>query len=391
MIELGMSDAAFRAGCLERACLHRRAALQVAAPSWPEVDALLHAVQPQVPYVQLFHRARLLDPALYIEERVHLGLRQRRLDRGRLYGCLLGGASLVLNRVEDFLPLASCLCGDLAGRMQCPASANAYLSLREQGSTTFGTHWDTHDVFVVQLLGRKRWRVYEPTLELPLPAQTSLRVGDRRPETPVLDCILEPGDLLYVPRGWWHEVEAFGSASFHLSIGLYPPLLFDYLQWVVSRCLHGSLPVRQRFAAGAGRETWRPVLDALANALADPAHRAAFAQEMQGHLATPPAFDLALVSGDARLHGSDVARLTAPRPGSVAAGGADADARPRLEANEAAIVSALAGAGPMTIGDLQRGLAAVAPQAVSDAVLGLLVRQVVAVDRREGAELPQGK
>lgn len=391
MIELGMSDAAFRAGRLEQACLHRRAALQVPVPSWPDIDTLLHAVEPQAPYVQVFHRARPLDPALYLEERVHPGLPRRQLDRGRLYGCLLGGAALVLNRVENFLPLASRLCRDIAERMQCPASANAYFSLRERGSATFGPHWDTHDVFVVQLLGRKRWRVFEPTLELPLPAQTPLRVGGRRPETPVLDCILEPGDLLYVPRGWWHEVEAFGSASFHLSIGLYPPLLFDYLQWAVSRCLHELLPVRQRFAAGAGRETWRPVMDALANALADPAHRAAFAQEMQGYPSTPPAFDLALIGGEARLHEDDVARLTATSAGGRAAGAADAGARLPLDANEKAVVSVLGAAQRMTIGDLQRRAASLAPQALGEAVRSLLARQLIAVERGQGAGLPQGK
>jgi hypothetical protein len=39
---------------------------------------------------------------------------------------------------------------------------------------------------------------------------------------PVWDGVLEAGDALYVPRGWWHEVVAMGAPSLHLTVSVHP-------------------------------------------------------------------------------------------------------------------------------------------------------------------------
>ena len=50
-----------------------------------------------------------------------------------------------------------------------PAQANAYYTPR--AAQGLPVHHDTHDVFVLQVAGEKRWLVYEPALELPLQDQ----------------------------------------------------------------------------------------------------------------------------------------------------------------------------------------------------------------------------
>ena len=50
-----------------------------------------------------------------------------------------------------------------------PVQANAYAT--PAGAQGFAVHHDTHDVFVLQVAGEKRWLVYEPALELPLKDQ----------------------------------------------------------------------------------------------------------------------------------------------------------------------------------------------------------------------------
>ena len=113
-----------------------------------------------------------------------------------------------------------------------PTRSNAYVSFGGTGS--FGAHWDTHDVVVLQLVGRKRWRVGPPTFPLPLPAHTSRRSGEAAPSFSALDVLLEAGDLLYLPRGWWHEVTPLAEPSLHLSVGIYVPSVFDALGLAVS-------------------------------------------------------------------------------------------------------------------------------------------------------------
>lgn len=71
-----------------------------------------------------------------------------------------------------------------------------------------GPHFDSYDVFLVQGLGRRRWRIgnqKDQTLidGLPLRILKQFR--------PVHDWVLEPGDLLYLPPEWAHDGVAVGE------------------------------------------------------------------------------------------------------------------------------------------------------------------------------------
>ncbi|WEF35202.1 JmjC domain-containing protein [Pseudoduganella chitinolytica] len=98
-----------------------------------------------------------------------------------------------------------------------------------------GSHWDTHDVFAVQLIGRKHWRVYEPTFAMPLPTQRSKDRKHECPAVPVFDGVLEAGDI---PRGWWHSAEPIpGEETYHIAAGVHTAKTIDYLSWLVEHIL----------------------------------------------------------------------------------------------------------------------------------------------------------
>lgn len=81
-------------------------------------------------------------------------------------------------------------------------------------------HYNDVEVFVLQLEGKKRWRLYSPTV--PLAREYSVEPEDRI-GTPTHDFLLKPGDLLYFPRGTIHQAETpSGLAhSIHLTISTY--------------------------------------------------------------------------------------------------------------------------------------------------------------------------
>ena len=102
--------------------------------------------------------------------------------------------------------------------MHSYGSVNLYASWHPTPGLT--THWDDHDVFVVQVRGGKRWRLFGPTR----PSPTRVDVGHRRnaPSRPLWEGSLTAGDLFYIPRGWWHDAQvdaAPGEApgSIHLT------------------------------------------------------------------------------------------------------------------------------------------------------------------------------
>jgi len=114
-----------------------------------------------------------------------------------------------------------------------PVQANAYATPRDaQG---LGVHHDTHDVVCLQVAGEKRWLVYPPVFDLPLPHQ-HYRSEMGEPGEPILDVVLRPGDTLYLPRGWLHEARTSDTDSLHLTIGLKVYAWIDAVRAAVDEC-----------------------------------------------------------------------------------------------------------------------------------------------------------
>jgi lysine-specific demethylase/histidyl-hydroxylase NO66 len=95
--------------------------------------------------------------------------------------------------------------------------ANVYLT--PKNSQGFAPHWDDIEAFVLQLEGKKRWRVYEPLEKLP--KASSANLTDDVIGKSVLDVTLEPGDMLYFPRGFIHQANATDEHSLHITISCY--------------------------------------------------------------------------------------------------------------------------------------------------------------------------
>jgi ribosomal protein L16 Arg81 hydroxylase len=243
----------------------------------PEIEAIVGRVEPVSPDLQLFHDGQIPEEA-FTHWQTCEGTPRRRLD-DRFRDLLGSGATLVLNGMEARSAIARRLSREISEFAGFLTLSNAYVSFG--GSGSFGAHWDTHDVVVLQQVGRKRWRVYPPTFPLPLPAQTSRESGQVAESKPRLDIVLEAGDLLYLPRGWWHEVTPLAEPSVHLSVGVYVPSVFDALEWLCRRVLPHELAARR----GAIDDTTATrdltaLLDSLRQAVAEPGLLAEFRREL---------------------------------------------------------------------------------------------------------------
>lgn len=133
-----------------------------------------------------------------------------------------GGATLVLQGLHRIWPPLIDFTRELGATLGQPLQVNAYLT--PAGNQGFATHYDTHDVFVLQVDGHKHWRIHEPLLVDPLERQPW---GGRADEVaavadgpPALDVVLAPGDALYLPRGWLHSAQAQDGSSLHLTVGV---------------------------------------------------------------------------------------------------------------------------------------------------------------------------
>jgi lysine-specific demethylase/histidyl-hydroxylase NO66 len=141
----------------------------------------------------------------------------RSADVERVLAEFEAGATIVIQGLHLNRAETAVFCRALEGALGHPVQANAYYTPR--GSQGLAVHHDTHDVFVLQIAGEKRWLVYEPVLDLPLKEQRySSELGG--PGEPVIDTVLRPGDTLYLPRGWLHEARTSEVDSLHLTVGI---------------------------------------------------------------------------------------------------------------------------------------------------------------------------
>jgi bifunctional lysine-specific demethylase and histidyl-hydroxylase NO66 len=141
----------------------------------------------------------------------------RAADVERVLAEFEAGATIVIQGLHLNRAETATFCRALEGALGHPVQANAYYTPR--GSQGLAVHHDTHDVFVLQIAGEKRWLVYDPVLELPLKEQR-YKAADGAPGAPVIDTVLGPGDTLYLPRGWLHEARTSAVDSLHLTVGI---------------------------------------------------------------------------------------------------------------------------------------------------------------------------
>ncbi|AVR95114.1 JmjC domain-containing protein [Pseudoduganella armeniaca] len=267
-------------------------------PSQPVriIEDALDVVDPEETYLKVLKNAERIDQRQLIEEYVDIGIRRRRIRKEALYRCLADDASLVLNRIDLYSQAVSDICLQVSRFARAQASANAYVSFGREPATDI--HWDRHDIFAVQMFGEKRWLVYEPTFELPLNSQVSAEKKAQAPQTPVLDIVLKAGDVLYLPRGWWHKVAPVDDRpTFHLAVGAHTPLLLDYLVWACGNKLPDHLAFRKSVnGIDAGDGQLEQAIAALADILANPAtlqdfrRRAQSRERVNSHVALADLF-----------------------------------------------------------------------------------------------------
>ena len=126
------------------------------------------------------------------------------------------GSTIVLQALHERWPPLRRLCQALAAEFSSGFQVNVYVT--PPGAQGLSTHFDTHDVFVVQIAGSKRWRVFDRTIELPLHGQAH---EGGTPDSSMLlhDVRLTAGSLLYLPRGYPHDATSSDTVSVHLAVG----------------------------------------------------------------------------------------------------------------------------------------------------------------------------
>ena len=283
---------------------------------WDQLNKILQQHRLDFPRLRLTQNGQSLPANSYL--RYASGGRRKipipRLQPDKLTQQLRAGATLVLDAVDELSDTLLELAEGLELFFHERIQINAYAGWRT--SQGFDLHWDDHDVFILQVTGRKHWKVYGMTRAYPLAQE--IDQAPKPTHEPLWEQTLEAGDLLYIPRGWWHVARPLDEPTLHLTVGVHNRTGTDLLRWVsdrmrASEIFRADLP---RFSSSTERARHLERLRQELLAEWDRDMLARYFAELDGAAEARPRLGLPWSATPSGLPSSPAAlvQLTAPRP-----------------------------------------------------------------------------
>jgi ribosomal protein L16 Arg81 hydroxylase len=160
------------------------------------------------------------------------------------------GATLILSSLQFRVASLKKYCDQLSRELGQRIQTNIYCTPGDN-SQGFLVHHDTHDVIILQVEGSKSWKIYDSPVELAVKDQQFYK--DKYDHGDVIDSfIMNPGDLLYIPRGLMHAAVTESDRSVHVTTGLMGDTLQDLVVDEVNRLVLSD----PRFRRGLTPEYW---------------------------------------------------------------------------------------------------------------------------------------
>lgn len=218
--------------------------------STTDVDELLSERGVRAPFIRVAKEGGLVARDAYLGPAGFGAEMPDQVDSAKVLAQFASGATIVLQGLHRLWPPIIDFVRSMVDDLGHPVQANAYVTPPQNRG--FDPHYDVHDVFVLQTAGNKHWTVHEPVHVDPLASQpwTDHRdaITRRVQDEPVVDAVLNPGDALYLPRGWIHSARALGDTSVHLTIGVAPFTGMDVVRAIVDQ-LEGVADFRRSLPA----------------------------------------------------------------------------------------------------------------------------------------------
>ena len=284
---------------------------------WSRLNEILGQHRLEPPRLRLAMDGKMVPPESYVKYSASRKRNYARIPRllpTAITEHLYQGATLVLDAVDELHEPLTRLAESLEHVFRVRIQMNLYAGWKS--SKGFDLHWDDHEVLIIQLRGRKRWKVHRPTREYPLAEDI---VENSPPEgDPIWEGIIEDGDLLYIPRGWWHVAFPLAEPTMHITIGVPNLTGADFLKWLTEQLRVESF-VRMDLPRFGTADEQAAYIDRIRSAflgMCDHDALSRFFSRSDAMAAPRPRFSLPWSALDEGMPPDDEAgiRITSPRP-----------------------------------------------------------------------------
>lgn len=212
--------------------------------SLDEVDRVLTTLDLRYPNITLKNAARNVEPEEYTAG-------GSVLDIAKVYQLFVEGSTITLAYLDTVVPALTSFCRGLESEFSCPFQANVYLT--PPGNQGAKIHYDTHDVFVLQVAGSKHWTLYGTPVAVPLRDQ-DFDSAQHQTGAPTMEFELSAGDLVYIPRGCVHDARSTDTVSLHITVGILAYTWTDFLLEAVAGACLNDAAFRKSLPAGFARD-----------------------------------------------------------------------------------------------------------------------------------------
>ncbi len=195
---------------------------------WPALRAVVVSGDHPLEEIRVQRETVKVAPLLYVE--------RGRIVPGKLDALLHAGVSVIVETFERHIPALNALCRNISAHTGERVLVNAFATTGPGGALR--THYDEEDALMLQIEGSKRWQIFGPAVADPVKGMTKPAAPGG---APLLDQVLEPGDLLFVPAGYWHHCENGPGRSLHLVVSLVPAVALYALRVLVQRLAEDPL------------------------------------------------------------------------------------------------------------------------------------------------------
>jgi len=183
------------------------------------LETMLSSQALHFPAVQLTQSGHHIDISDYTDD-------ARRILPHPLIEKHKDGATIVISQAHEKIPSLANFRRAIQNKLNLKCQTNVYLS--PTGKQGFNAHYDSHDVFILQVSGTKTFNFYDGGIDLPY-SHDGFHAENHAVGELSMSIAMKPGDTLYIPRGVIHDAIATDQTSLHITLGVYPITLRDLL------------------------------------------------------------------------------------------------------------------------------------------------------------------
>jgi ribosomal protein L16 Arg81 hydroxylase len=206
-----------------------------------DLDKLLEYNRPRGNSLRVVKNQQPMNPTVYENQDGSLNLNQ-------LYVAYADGHTIVVNEIQRFWDPIKSFVQNMRLQMNHNVVANLYLT--PENEKALSPHYDSHDVFALQISGEKHWILYDDT-NYKTPLLNSFQpVFQREQLSGAREITMKAGDIMYIPRGVPHEAYTTDHSSLHITLGVHPTQWIDLITKSLLNLSQSHIELRKALPIG---------------------------------------------------------------------------------------------------------------------------------------------